>query len=85
MTKPKEGLLLPEIWPLHKVAKELGKATHVLVSASAEGAFPPVFRIGAVWHVQAELVREWIEKNQAPPPKPLNRIRVRDAGRKGAR
>lgn len=73
--------LLPEVWPLHQVAKELGKATHVLVEASSAGTFPPVFRIGAVWHVRAELMRAWINSQQAPAPATAEqRERVRAAG-----
>lgn len=58
--------LLPELWPLRLVGKELGKATQVLVEASSRGEFPPVVRIGATWHVRADLMREWVQRQHAP-------------------
>lgn len=63
---PKREPLLPELWELHKVARELGSSTQVLVEASSRGEFPPVVRIGAKWHVKADLMREWIERQHAP-------------------
>lgn len=77
--------LLPELWPLHQVAKELGKATHVLVSASRDGTFPPLSRVGAVWYVKADLVREWFDRQHAVGSvTPEQRDRIRKAGRSGA-
>jgi hypothetical protein len=58
--------LLPELWPLHRIAKELGKSTHVLVDASTRGEFPSLVRFGAVWHVRADLMREWCDRQHAP-------------------
>ena len=73
--------LLPELWPLHQIAKELGKASHVLVSASQAGTFPPVIRIGALWFVKAELMREWIDRQHAASiVTPEQRDRIRAAG-----
>ena len=80
-TDPPERLL-PELWPLHRIAKELGKATHVLVSASREGRFPPVIQIGAVWHVRADLMTEWVYRQHATSTvTPEQRDRIREAGR----
>ncbi|MEO6593712.1 MAG: hypothetical protein ABIP94_03045 [Planctomycetota bacterium] len=73
--------LLPEMWPLHRVAKELGKATHVLVAASARGKFPPIVQVGAVWFVHAAAVREWVNRNHAVPISQGQRERIRRAGR----
>lgn len=61
-----DARLLPELWPLHLIGKELGKSTQVLVEASSRGEFPPVVRIGATWHVKADLMREWLERQHAP-------------------
>ena len=73
--------LLPELWPLHKLAKELGKATHVLVSASRAGTFPPVVRVGAVWFVKADLVRAWFDgQHAAVSVTPAQQDRIRQAG-----
>ena len=77
--------LLPEMWPLHKIAKELGKASHVLVTASRAGTFPPVVRVGALWFVQAEACRAWFDRQHAgedPSSRDLDRIRA--AGRAAA-
>lgn len=77
--------LLPELWPLHRVAKELGKATHVLVAASRAGQFPPVVKIGAVWHVRAELMTAWVNRQHATASVTAEqRERIRAAGRTGA-
>lgn len=74
--------LLPELWPLHRIAKELGKATHVLVDASSRGEFPPLVRIGAVWHVKADLMREWVDRNHAATTvTPAQIDQIRQAGR----
>lgn len=74
--------LLPEMWPLHKLAKELGKASHVLVTASRNGAFPPVVKVGALWFVEAEKVRDWFSRNHAADESsPADRDRIRQAGR----
>lgn len=73
--------LLPELWPLHRVAKELGKASHVLVTASRNGTFPPVFRVGALWFVKADDVRAWFSRNHAEAPATADIERVRQAGR----
>lgn len=73
--------LLPELWPLHRLAKELGKATHVLVSASRAGQFPPIVRVGAVWFVKAELVRAWFDSQHAASTvTSQQRDRIRQAG-----
>lgn len=77
--------LLPELWPLHRVAKELGKATHVLVAASREGRFPPVVQIGALWHVRADLMTAWVNGQHAGAGvSPEQRARIREAGRSAA-
>lgn len=74
--------LLPEMWPLHKVAKELGKASHVLVTAARNGTFPPVVKVGAVWFVEAEKCRDWFSRNHAADDvSPADRDRIRQAGR----
>jgi len=74
--------LLPELWPLHRIAKELGKATHVLVAASKAGTFPAIVRVGAVWFVKAELVRSWFNFQHAKPKvTPAQMERIRQAGR----
>ena len=81
MTAP----LLPEMWPLHRIAKELGKASHVLVAASRSGTFPPVIRVGALWFVKAEEVRAWFDKNHAVDvASPATLDRVKAAGRASA-
>lgn len=82
-----ETRLLPELWPLHRVAKELGKATHVLVDASRRGEFAPVIRVGAVWFVRADACREWFERQHAVATVTSGqRERIRQAGRaEGAR
>ena len=73
--------LLPELWPLHQIAKELGKASHVLVDASRAGTFPPLVRVGALWFVKAELMREWIDRQHAAVTvTPGQRDRIRAAG-----
>ena len=73
--------LLPELWPLHQIAKELGKASHVLVDASRTGTFPPVIRIGALWFVKADLMREWVDRQHAAATvTPEQRDRIRAAG-----
>lgn len=79
--------LLPESWPLHRIGKELGKATHVLVSASAAGKFPPVFPIGVVWHVRADLMLEWVNRQHAGDGAltPAQLDRIRQAGRNPAK
>ena len=78
--------LLPEMWPLHQIAKELGKASHVLVSASRNGTFPPVVKVGALWFVEAEKVRAWFGRNHANEnaATPADRDRIRKAGRAAA-
>lgn len=74
--------LLPEMWPVHRIAKELGKAGHVLVTASRNGTFPPVVRVGALWFVKADHVREWFDKQHATGSvTPEQRDRIRQAGR----
>lgn len=78
----KEERLLPEMWPLHRVAKELDKASHVLVSASRNGTFPPIVRVGALWFVKADDVREWFSRNHAKVAPTADYERVRQAGRK---
>lgn len=57
--------VIPEVVPLHQVAKELGKSTHVLVSASSAGTFCPVVKVGAVWYVRTDLLREWFDRQHA--------------------
>lgn len=74
--------LLPEMWPLAKVAKELGKASHVLVDASRRGEFPPLVRVGATWYVKADACREWFERQHVDPGlTPAQLEQVRHAGR----
>jgi hypothetical protein len=77
--------LLPELWPLHRIAKQLGKATHVLVDASRRGEFPGIIRFGAVWYVKADSMRAWIEKNHAATTvTPAQIDQIRQAGRAAA-
>jgi len=73
--------LLPELWPLHRVAKELGKASHVLVTAAQDGRFPPVYRVGALWFVRADDVRDWFSRNHATKASEAELDRIRAAGR----
>lgn len=56
---------LPPMVPLHEVAKELGKQTNVLVSASRRGEFCPIVRVGAVWYVRRDLLNEWFNRQHA--------------------
>lgn len=73
---------LPPMVPLHEVAAELRKATHVLVSAAGRGEFAPVQRIGAVWYVRKDRLDEWFSRNHAEPcVTPAQKRRVRRAGR----
>lgn len=55
--------LLPEMWPLHRLAAELGRKPASLVAASRRGQFPPLVRIGRDWFVPADAMREWVGKN----------------------
>lgn len=59
------GRLLPEMWRLHQVAKELGKETRELVDASARGEFPRIKKIGHLWFVEADLVHKWLATGDA--------------------
>lgn len=59
--------LLPTMVPLHRVAKELGKATHVLVSASRAGTFAPLVKVGALWFVRQDELDAWFNRNHAAP------------------
>lgn len=73
--------LLPELWPLHRVARELGKATHVLVDASRRGDFCPIHKVGAVWFVRADAVREWFSRNHAAGATAAELTAMRQAAR----
>ena len=79
--------LLPELWPLHRVAAELGRSTYNLVDASRRGNFPPVHQVGRTWFVKADAVRDWFATNHAAlRVTPEQRDRIRAAGRaEGAR
>lgn len=78
-----EPRILPEMVPLHRVAKELGKATSVLVAASREGRFCPLVRVGAVWFVKLDEVKAWFDRQHAKSVQvtPADRERIRQAGR----
>jgi hypothetical protein len=68
--------------PLHRVAKQLGKATHVLVDASRRGEFPHVVKVGAVWYVSHDAVLVWFGKQHAHGTvSPAQQDRIRQAGR----
>lgn len=68
--------------PLHVVAKQLKKATHVLVSASRLGHFPPVVKVGHVWYVSADAVAAWFARQHATNDATEGqRDRIRQAGR----
>lgn len=73
--------ILPTLIPLRRVAKELGKSTHVLVSASAAGTFPPVVCVGAMWFVKAALLHEWFDQQHAESVTPAHLERMRQAAR----
>lgn len=82
MTTAAPDRLLPEQWPLHRVAKELGKATHVLVTASRQGTFPHVVKVGSVWYVNAAECSAWFDRQHATSSvTSLQRDRIRLAGR----
>lgn len=82
MTDVDSTRLLPEQWPLHRIAKELGKATHVLVAASRHGKFPHVVMVGNVWYVNAAECVAWFERQHAPSSvTQAQRDRIRQAGR----
>lgn len=76
--------LLPEMWRLANVARELHVHSSTLVDASRRGRFPPVVRVGGVWMVQAESVREWFSRQHAAPLNPGKRVAVKAALRGGA-
>lgn len=74
--------LLPEMWPLSKVAKELGKASHVLVDASRRGQFPPLVRVGSCWFVKADACREWFDRQHVAEGFTESQLeQIRHAGR----
>lgn len=78
--------VLPEMVELHRVAKELRKASHVLVDASARGQFPPVVKVGAVWYVDRAKLADWFSRNHATlgdDVSPLELDRIRAAGQAG--
>ena len=62
--------VIPEMVPLHRVAKELDKATHVLVSASRSGTFCPIVKVGAVWFVRRDELDSWFGRQHAVSPEP---------------
>lgn len=79
--------VLPEMVELHRIAKELRKASHVLVDASARGQFPPVVKVGAVWYVDRAKLADWFGRNHATlgdDVTPLELDRIRAAGQAGA-
>lgn len=73
--------LLPETWPLHRIAQELGKSSNVLVDASRRGTFPALVKIGALWYVKADDMRAWFAKQHATSATPAQLERIRQAGR----
>lgn len=72
--------LLPEMWKLADVARELGVQSHTLVAAARRGQFCAVFQVGRAWYARAADVREWFAKSAAPEISPLLLDRVRAAG-----
>lgn len=76
---------LPPVIPLHEVARELRKSTHVLVSASSAGTFPPIVRVGAIWFVRQDLLADWFGRQHAPAAvTPLQTAWVRQAAETAA-
>lgn len=73
--------LLPEMWPVARVARELGKASHVLVDASRRGEFPPVVRVGGCWYVRADACRDWFDRQHAESLSEAQLAQIRQAGR----
>lgn len=73
---------IPPMVPLHEVAKELGKVTHVLVTAARAGQFPPLVKVGAVWYVRKDQLDQWFQRNHATGGiTPAQLERIRQAGR----
>lgn len=72
--------LLPEMWKLADVARELGVQSHTLVAASQRGRFCPVIQVGRAWYAKAADVRAWFAASRSPEINPLLLDRVRAAG-----
>lgn len=54
---------LPDLWPLRRLAIELGRKPASLVAASQRGQFPPLVRIGRDWFVRADAMRAWMQRD----------------------
>lgn len=82
MTRPTEApRLLPELWRVAAVARELGMQTHSLVAASRRGQFPRVVQVGRTWFARAADVRDWFARQHAADDvSPLLLDRIRAAG-----
>lgn len=72
--------LIPEMLPLHRVAGELNKATHILVAASRRGEFVPLVRVGSQWYVRADEVREWFASDHEHGPSRAETRALKAAG-----
>lgn len=60
--------VIPEMMALSKVAKQLGKSSHVLVRASQRGEFVPLVRVGTKWYVRVDLLRQWFAADHSAGP-----------------
>lgn len=72
--------VIPEMVALSKVAKQLGKSSHVLVRASQRGEFVPLVRVGAKWYARVDLLHEWFAADHSAGPTPAEIAALKAAG-----
>lgn len=72
--------IIPEMMALSKVAKQLGKSSHVLVRASQRGEFVPLVRVGTKWYARVDLLRQWFAADHSAGPTPAEIAAMKAAG-----
>lgn len=58
-------LQLPDMTPMHLVAKRLGVHGHTLVEASARGEFVRLVRVGQRWYAPTAELQDWFARQHA--------------------